>query len=73
MSKNISVSKFWNIGIGGQSNIGNWPNTEEKVLKISVSVSKKKRKNISRSFDSIKRCRRFERMVSQIWMNMFYI
>jgi len=23
MSANVSVSKFWNIGIGGQSNIGN--------------------------------------------------
>jgi len=22
----ISLSKFWNIGIGGQSNIGSWPN-----------------------------------------------
>jgi len=28
------------IGIGGQSNIGNWENTGEKNLKISVSVSK---------------------------------
>jgi len=24
--QNIMVSKFWNIGIGGQSNIGIWPN-----------------------------------------------
>jgi len=35
------------IDIGGQSHIGNWPNIGEKVLKISISVSKKK--NIGRS------------------------
>jgi len=29
----MSVSKCWNIGIGGQSNIGNWPNIGEKSLK----------------------------------------
>jgi len=34
--ENISVSKFWNIDIDGQSNIGNWPNIGEKMLKISV-------------------------------------
>jgi len=39
--KYLSVSKFWNIGIDGQSNIGNWTNIGEKKLKISVKVSKK--------------------------------
>jgi len=28
----ISVSKFWNIGIGGQSNIGSWPNIGETIF-----------------------------------------
>jgi len=27
------VSKFWNICIGGQSNIGSWANIGEKILK----------------------------------------
>jgi len=40
ISANISVCKFWNIGIGDQLNIGNWPNIGEKKLKIWVSVSK---------------------------------
>jgi len=35
------MCKFWNIGIGGQSNIDSWPNIGEKILKISVSVSNK--------------------------------
>jgi len=26
ISASISVSKFWNISIGGQLNIKNWPN-----------------------------------------------
>jgi len=34
ISENISVSKFWNISIGGRSNMGNWPNIGEKNLKI---------------------------------------
>jgi len=33
--------RFWNIGIGDQSNKGNWPNIGETFLKISVSVWKK--------------------------------
>jgi len=28
----MSVSKFSNIGIGGLSNIGNWPNQEKKFF-----------------------------------------
>jgi len=24
------IEKFWNIGIGGESNIVNWPNIDEK-------------------------------------------
>jgi len=39
--ENLSVSKFWNIGISGQSNNVNWPNIAEKNLKISVTVSTK--------------------------------
>jgi len=38
---NLSVSKFWNIGIGDQSNIGNWSNIGKKILKLSVLVSTK--------------------------------
>jgi len=34
---NILVSKFFNIGIGGQLNIYNWPNIGEIFLKISVT------------------------------------
>jgi len=45
------VSKFWNIGIGGQSNIGiggqsnigSWPNICKIFLKIDLLVSRKKR------------------------------
>jgi len=41
VSAKISVSKFWNIDISGQSNIGSWANIGGKNCKISVSVSKK--------------------------------
>jgi len=41
------VSKFW-IDTGGRSNIiSNWPNIGEKILKISVSVSKKIYRSVS--------------------------
>jgi len=44
----MSVSKFWNIGIGGQSNIGNWSNINEFFfMKITVSVSKKRYQSVS--------------------------
>jgi len=39
ISADILASKFWNIGIGGRSNIGSWPNINEKKLKVSVLVS----------------------------------
>jgi len=35
-----SVSKFWNIGVGGQSNIGSWPNIGEKIENISIDFIK---------------------------------
>jgi len=37
ISANIAVIKFWNISIGGQWNIVNWPNISKK-MKISVSI-----------------------------------
>jgi len=41
MSANISVSKFWNIGIGGQSNIRNWPNIDKKFFEnIDIGFNK---------------------------------
>jgi len=35
------VSKFWNIGIGGQSNIGKWPNIGEKKFE-NIGIDFKK-------------------------------
>jgi len=41
ISANISVSKYRNIGIGGQSNIGNWPNIGKKLFEnISIDFNK---------------------------------
>jgi len=39
----MSVSKLWNIGICGQSNIGSWPNIGEKKFEnIRIGIGFKK-------------------------------
>jgi len=32
------ASKSWKIGIGGQSNISNWPNIGKKILNIGIGI-----------------------------------
>jgi len=41
ISPKISVSKFWNIGIGGQSNIGSWTNIGKKIFE-NIGIGFKK-------------------------------
>jgi len=41
ISANVALSKFWNICIGGQSNIGNWPNIG-KIFFENIGVDFKK-------------------------------
>jgi len=68
ISVNISVSKVWNIGIGGQQNIGNLPNICEKNWKYRYRFQKK---DIGRSsIYTMNKIYRFGMFVTYLTVNL---